>query len=179
MVRITISGHPGSGTSTLVGLLENELNWTSLNGGQVFRDAAVERGMGLTEFGELCKTDLSVDKSLDAELQRRMQLADGPDIVESRLAGWWAHNLGISAHRIWVDVSAEERASRVVAREGGTIEQRMTESAQRIERDQARFDELYQIRPEDPTPYTHIIKTDDLEPQMVMVMVLGILNEAI
>lgn len=177
MVRLTVSGHPGSGTSTLVSLLENSLQWRSLNGGQVFRDAASERSMELAEFAELCKVDLSVDRSLDAELQRRMQLPDGPEIVESRLAGWWAYKLEIPATRIWIDVGDEERARRVVSREGGTIEQRMLESAQRCERDHARFDELYQIRPDDPTPYTHIINTDDLEPQMVLELVLNILSE--
>ena len=55
MVRITISGHPGSGTSTLVNLLRENKNWTSLNGGELFRQAK-RRNMSLADFGQLCKT---------------------------------------------------------------------------------------------------------------------------
>ena len=37
MVRITVSGHPCSGTSTLVSGLMDHYGWSSLNGGDVFR----------------------------------------------------------------------------------------------------------------------------------------------
>ena len=55
--KITISGHPGSGTTTLVSGLVNHFNWRYLNGGQVFRDEAKLRNMTLEEFGELCVSD--------------------------------------------------------------------------------------------------------------------------
>ena len=41
--RITISGHPGSGTSTLVSGICREMGWNSLNGGEIFRDEAKNR----------------------------------------------------------------------------------------------------------------------------------------
>ena len=69
MVNITISGHPGSGTSTLVEGICRVKNWTSLNGGQIFRTEAKNRGISLSEFGDLCKKDSSVDESLDEILK--------------------------------------------------------------------------------------------------------------
>ena len=72
MVKITVSGHPGSGTSTLVNNLVRSNNWTSLNGGDVFRLEAKNRGMTLADFGELCKSDLQVDKELDDLLKKKM-----------------------------------------------------------------------------------------------------------
>ena len=36
LLRITISGAPGSGTSTLVGKIQHTTGWSSLNGGDVF-----------------------------------------------------------------------------------------------------------------------------------------------
>ena len=65
MPKITISGYPGSGTSTLVSGLVNHFNWQSINGGQIFRDEASKRGLTLAEFGKLCVDDESVDKELD------------------------------------------------------------------------------------------------------------------
>lgn len=176
MVKITVSGNPGSGTSTLVKGLEKHLGWTSLNGGQVFRDEADNQGMSLSEFGKLCLTDLSVDRNLDNILQSKMQQEDGPEIIESRLAGWWAHKLEIPIIRLWLEVSARERAERVVNREGGTISHRMKESEERSVRDNARFAELYQISTEDTTPYTHILKADTLDAEGVVEAVMAILR---
>ena len=59
--HITISGHPGSGTSSLVDGICKAKGWTSLNGGQIFRDEAKNRGLSLAEFGDLCASDYSVD----------------------------------------------------------------------------------------------------------------------
>ena len=44
-MKITVSGHPGSGTSTLVKGLMSHFNWKSLNGGDVFRQEAARRKM--------------------------------------------------------------------------------------------------------------------------------------
>ena len=51
MVRITISGHPGSGTSTLVAAICEARGWSSLNGGDIFRQEAKNRNFSLGEFG--------------------------------------------------------------------------------------------------------------------------------
>ena len=122
MVNVTVSGHPGSGTSTLVRGLMDRFGWTSLNGGDVFREEAKRRGMSLGDFGELCKNELDVDRSLDELLRQRMQGPDAANIVESRLAGWWAYRLELPCLRIWLDVSDEERARRVSEREGLALE---------------------------------------------------------
>ena len=95
MVRITVSGHPGSGTSTLVSGLMDHYGWSSLNGGDVFREEAKRRGMSLADFGTLCTTDLEVDRQLDALLQERMSATGAEEIVESRLSGWWAYRLNL------------------------------------------------------------------------------------
>ena len=94
MPKITISGYPGSGTSTLVSGLVNHFNWQSINGGQIFRDEASKRGLTLAEFGKLCVDDESVDKELD-EILRRNISGEDVEIIESRLAGWWAYKLEV------------------------------------------------------------------------------------
>ena len=100
LVKITISGHPGSGTSTLVKGICDSKGWTSLNGGDIFRSEAKNRGLSLSEFGDLCANDFSVDKSLDEILKSNMTDMNGPDVMESRLSGWWAHLLELDCIRI-------------------------------------------------------------------------------
>ena len=176
MLRITVSGHPGSGTSTLVKALMAHYSWTSLNGGDVFRQEAARRGMSLGDFGELCKSDLNVDRELDQLLQQQMQ--DGSSqIVESRLAGWWAYRLEMPCVRLWLDVDETERANRVVRREGGSIEEALEANKKRSSVDAERYMELYQILPEQREPYTTVLDATNLGSEEVLAAVISILEE--
>ena len=174
--RITISGHPGSGTSTLFSGICRETGWNSLNGGEIFRDEAKKRGMSLAEFGDLCSRDFTVDKSLDEILKQRMKDENGPEVMESRLSGWWAHLLSIECIRIWLDVDEETRAQRVVNREGISIEDAISQNRKRMEVDLARYQEMYGINPEDATPYTHVINASSKSAEEVLSETLGILG---
>ena len=178
MVNVTVSGHPGSGTSTLVRGLMDRFGWSSLNGGDVFREEAKRRGMSLGDFGELCKNELDVDRSLDELLRQRMQGPDAANIVESRLAGWWAYRLELPCLRIWLDVSDEERARRVSEREGLTLENALEANRARAAVDGERFLLLYDLVPEDPEPYTHVLDATTLNASQILDHVVALLEEA-
>ena len=151
-------------------------SWTSLNGGDVFRQEAARREMSLGEFGELCKSDLNIDRELDKQLQQQMQ-DDSSQIVESRLAGWWAYRLEIPCVRLWLDVDETERAKRVVYREGGSIEDALEANKKRSSVDAERFMELYQILPEQREPYTTVLDATNLGSEEVLAAVISILEE--
>ena len=178
MVNVTVSGHPGSGTSTLVRGLVERFGWSSLNGGDVFREEAKRRGMTLGEFGELCKNELEVDRSLDELLRERMQGPDAANVVESRLAGWWAYRLHLPCLRIWLDVSDEERARRVADREGLKVEAALEANRLRAAVDGERFSLLYDLTPEDPEPYTHVLDATSLNATQILDHVVALLEEA-
>ena len=177
MVRITVSGHPGSGTSTLVKGLADRFGWSTLNGGDVFRSEAKRRGLSLHDFEVLCKDDEAVDRSLDALLQETMVNEEGLQVVESRLAGWWAHRQGLDCLRIWLDVSEEERARRVVAREGLGYAEALEANRLRVALDGERFDELYGLSPEDPEPYTHVLEASTLSAHEILDAVVVLLGD--
>ena len=132
--------------------------------------------MSLAEFGDLCSRDFTVDKSLDEILKQRMKDENGPEVMESRLSGWWAHLLGIECIRIWLDVDEETRAQRVVNREGISIEDAISQNRKRMEVDLARYQEMYGINPEDATPYTHVINASSKGAEEVLSETLGILG---
>ena len=175
--KLTISGHPGSGTSTLVDGLCRSLNWQRLNGGQVFRDMANERGVSLEEFANLCMEDESIDQELDALLSETMQSDGSPEIVESRLAGWWAHKNGLQCARVWIEVSERVRATRVVNREGGSIDEQLNLIKERMKSDGERYERFYGIDIESREPYTCIIESDDLGIEEVVSRVLEHLGD--
>ena len=119
LLKVTISGPPGSGTSTLVAKIAESRGWRSMNGGDVFREEARSRGLSVEELSSVAKQDSDVDVHLDNLLKKRMSSPDSPEIVESRLSGWWAHKNELECLRVWVSVSDQERARRIQKREGG------------------------------------------------------------
>ena len=175
MPKVTVSGYPGSGTSTLVSGLVNHFNWQSINGGQIFRDEAVKRGLTLPEFGKLCISDESVDEELD-EILRQNILGGDVEIIESRLAGWWAYKLGVDSVRIWVEVNEHERANRVIAREGGTIDTVLEANAKRLSIDNQRYQNMYGLTPDDPLAYTHIMEASNISAEDVLSQAIKILE---
>ena len=114
---------------------------------------------------------------LDAKLIEYMEAEDGPEVVESRLAGWWAYRQKIPCVRLWLEVSDDERANRVSAREGLTVEDALNANAQRLLVDRQRYESMYGIRPSDTTPYTHTIDATTLSKEEVVKVALNILKE--
>ena len=176
LVKVTISGHPGSGTSTLVDAICESKGWSSLNGGEIFRQEAKNRNLSLSEFGKLCSEDLSIDRLLDDILKSKMTELNGPEVMESRLSGWWAYKLELDCVRIWLDVNESVRAERVVSREGISLEDAFSNNKSRSEIDLARYQELYGLNPEDSTPYTHVIDASGLTKAEVLDSALKILE---
>jgi cytidylate kinase len=177
ILKVSISGHPGSGTTTLVNSICKLMSWTTVNGGDIFRNQAKDRGISLAEFSEICRSDESIDRMLDAMLIEYMEAEDGPEIVESRLAGWWAYRQNISCVRIWLEVSDEERAHRVSSREGLSMEEALSANKKRLLVDRQRYESMYGIRPSDATPYTHTIDATTLSKEEVLKVALKILKE--
>ena len=169
--KLTVSGKPGSGTSTLVELLSEYRGWDSVNGGEIFRKEAQRRNLSVEDFSRLCKEDFEVDRSLDDTLKELISSVSGPSIVESRLSGWWAHLAEIDCLRIWVEVSDEERARRIQSREGGDYEDVLKLSQRRNYDDMERYQELYGIDLDDMSPYNMIIDADSLDASEVLELV--------
>ena len=161
LLKVTISGPPGSGTSTLVSRISESRGWASLNGGEIFREEAKTRGLTVEQLSSEAKEDLEVDRTLDSLLQKRMSSRESPEIVESRLSGWWAHKNDLNCLRVWVNVSEEERARRIQKREGGEFVVCLQKSQKRQKDDMERYSVLYGIDLDDMSPYNLVIDADE------------------
>ncbi len=171
LLMVTISGPPGSGTSTLVAKLAASRGWASMNGGEVFREEASRRELTVEELSSKAKLDLDVDRALDSLLQSRMISEGCPEIVESRLSGWWAHKNNLHCLRVWVQVSENERARRIQKREGGSFDACLLRSRQRQSDDMVRYMELYEIDLDDMSPYNLVIDADEKDEDEVFEIV--------
>ena len=105
-----------------------------------------------------------------------MHSEDSPDIIESRLCGWWASELELDCFRIWISVSDEERAKRIQKREGGKYEDCLIRSRKRQMDDKERYQTLYGIDLDDLSPYNLIIDADEMDADEVFELVFSSIN---
>ena len=165
-MRITISGPPGSGKTTVCRLVADRLHLEVVVSGKIFRQMAQESSMSLADFGRLCEVDPETDKRLDARVVEIAQTKDNI-LVEGRLAAHMLTRHHIPAFRVFMDADLDVRAARVVEREGGTIEQRKQEIVVREDCEAKRYLAYYGIDVRDRKVYDLIIDTTYLSPERV------------
>ncbi len=165
-MRITISGPPGSGKTTVCKLVADRLHLEVVVSGNIFRQMAKESSKSLADFGKMCEMDPETDKKLD---QRMVEIARSKDDLdlEGRLTAHMLTRNGIPALRVLMDADLDVRAARVAEREGGTPEQRKHEIVIREDCEAKRYRTFYDIDIRDRKVYDLIIDTTYLTPEQV------------
>jgi predicted cytidylate kinase len=166
-MRITISGPPGSGKTTACRGLSQALGLKSVVFGTLFREMAKEKGLTLSEMGDLAETDPSIDKMID---ERLLQIAkDNEDIIlESRLSAHMLSRNGIEAFKIYLDASPSVRCARVCSRDGESLSEATSATERRQASEAARYMKYYGIDIGDMSVYDLVINTDRLTPEEVL-----------
>jgi CMP/dCMP kinase len=167
---VTVSGPPGSGTTTTGEHVAARLELDLVPGGEVFRAMAVEWGMSLPVFGRYATDHPEVDVELDARLALRARA--GSVVLESRLAGWIAHNEKLAAVTAWIDCDPEIRARRVAEREGVDVARARADNDERQLVERARYLAIYGIDMADLAIYdlvldSGVLRPDELADQIV------------
>jgi len=119
-MRITISGYPGSGKSTVAKWLAKRLKLKYYGAGKMRREIAKEKGMSLAEFNKLGEKADWTDRMVD-DFQKKLAKKDN-FIADGRLSWHFIPNSikiflkvdpKIGAKRIFKEKRAEERYSSV------------------------------------------------------------------
>ncbi|WP_406660859.1 AAA family ATPase [Methanolobus sp. ZRKC3] len=149
---LTISGLPGSGTTTVSRIISERYGLEMISAGEVFRSLAKEYEMDLAEFGALAESDDSIDLKID---ERQKEIANTRDniILEGRLAGHMAKK----ALKIWVKAPVDERVRRIVGRESGSFDDRLEETVGREASEATRYSTIYDIDISDLSVYDLVI----------------------
>ncbi len=159
---ITISGLPGSGTTTVSRLVADALGLERVPGGEVFRQLAAEAGMSLAEFGAHAQDHPEIDLELDRRLTERAR--EGGCVVESRLAGWLTARAGLPAVRVWIDCDEVVSAERVAERDGSTVGQALVDSQARAALEHTRYQAVYEIDLRDRSAYDLVLDSTRTPP---------------
>ena len=160
---ITVSGLPGSGTSTLCRELAARLEWDLLNTGNIFRQMAKQMGISLHELGRRAESNYEIDRELDERMSASARNSERV-ILEGRLTGWIALRHELAAYRVWVDAPREVRAGRVAAREGESLDLATSDMRDREHSEATRYKSIYQIDLADLSIYHLVLDSGRHDP---------------
>jgi len=164
-IKIAISGRSGCGNTTISKMTADILGLNFIN--FTFRSLAEERGLDLKEMLTLAANDDSIDRELDI---RQVQLArEGGCVLGSRLAIWMLEEADL---KVYLDASPQTRASRIVNREGGSIEEVAAFTESRDKQDHDRYLRIYNIDTNNYSFADLIIETDNISPDEIVDLIL-------
>ncbi len=170
-MKITISGLPGSGTTTTGKLLSEKLGIPFYSAGEIFRKMAREKNMTIEQFSEYARRNEDVDRMIDST-QREMagKIKDG--VIEGRLSGWMVEDATL---KVWLYAGEKTRYRRISMREGRSFEEiaRITRLREKSERE--RYRKYYGIDIDDMSVYHLILNSEKFTPEdMVRIIICSI-----
>lgn len=166
-MRITISGLPGSGTTTVAKILADRLGYKLISAGDVFRRLAIERGMTLEEFSRYAEENPEIDLYVD-RMQKELAEKENDVIVEGRLSGWMIKD----AFKVWIYADPDVRYERIARREGIEISRARVETRRREELEKRRYKKFYSIDIDDISVYHLAINSGKFKPEEIVDIIL-------
>jgi len=164
---ITISGAPGTGTSTLARSLAAELGLRWINSGDLFRKIASERNLSVKDMNRLAEKGPEIDYLID-DAQKTLA-KDGSGIFEGRLSG---HFLSADL-KVLLKTDLRTRAERISKRESKLLEDAMQETRIREESEARRYKMYYNIDINDFSDYDLVVDTGRFNEAGTLAVVLA------
>jgi cytidylate kinase/H/ACA ribonucleoprotein complex subunit 4 len=165
-MRISISGPPGSGKTTICALVAKRLDCDHILVGQIFRQMANERKVDVETFGRLAEEDETIDKELD---KRMLAIAKTNEhiVLEGRLTGSLLKWHKIPVFAVYVDADEKVRAQRIAKREGLPVEDVLHHMQIRERSERKRYKAYYGIDPSDRSIYDLWMDSTELAAEKV------------
>jgi cytidylate kinase len=165
-IKIAVSGKSGCGNTTISKIVAERLGLRFIN--FTFRSLAEEHGIDLKRVLELASKDDYWDREVDSR-QVRLAREPGPDrgggcVLGSRLAIWMLEEADL---KVYLRARPENRAARIVKREGGDPAEVAAFTEERDRQDHRRYLRIYRIDNDRYDFADLVIDTDDLEPAQI------------
>jgi len=152
---VAVSGTPGSGKTTYAKFIAEKYSLRYVSSGALFRRLAEERGVSFLELHKLAEQSDEIDLEID---RRALQEASkGYVVIEGHLSVWVLKDI---AHvKIIFDAPLEERAKRIAARDGKSLDEAIDEIRRREESNRQRALKYYGFDIRDYTVADLVINT--------------------
>lgn len=175
---ITISGLPGTGTSTAAVGAQEFLGLVYHSTGDHFREIAQRRGVSLGELVEIAKTDNTIDDEIDNTI-KEIGRKSSRYVIDSRIAFHWIPDSfkvrlyctpEVAANRIYQQLVFKGR----VSQSADSFDQVLRDSELRRISDRYRYIDKYHVDLEDTSMFDLEIDTGIVSmPDMVAEVVQG------
>ncbi|MCX6674060.1 MAG: AAA family ATPase [Methanothrix sp.] len=164
---ITISGSPGTGTSTLARSLSQQLKLRWVNSGDLFRKIAGEKNISIREMNRLAEKGPEIDYLID---DAQLALArEGGGIFEGRLSG----HLLPAGLKVLLTADLRTRAERIAKREAKLTEDAIAETRIREESEARRYKMYYNIDINDFSVYDLVVDSGKFDEAATLAIVLA------
>jgi cytidylate kinase len=172
-MKITISGLPGAGKTTVGKELAQFFKCEFLSVGDLRGKFALENNLTIDELNKKGKTDPTVDTRFD-EHQKKYGRKNKKFVIEGRLSYHFVPDSIkiflivdkiIGAKRIFKDQRPDEKKYNTLKETSKTIENR-------IKNDKERYLNIYKINPYDLTQYDIVIDTTEIPSEKMLKVLL-------
>jgi cytidylate kinase len=177
-MKITISGTPGSGKSTVAKQVAQELELRHFSSGDFMRDMAKERKISLLELSEEAEINKEIDEKIDEWVETTGEANDN-FVMDSRLG----FNFIPDSIKVFLDVSDDEAARRVFhdmrpsEKENTSQGETYENIVKRKESEAKRYKEYYDIDCTDPDNYDLVIDTTEMTIHQVVHNIIKFVKE--
>ncbi|MBU0536167.1 MAG: cytidylate kinase family protein [Nanoarchaeota archaeon] len=176
-MKVTISGKPGSGKSTVAKLVAEQLGYTHHSMGDLQRQIAKERGLTMLELAALEEKDPSIDKEID-EKQKYIGQTEDNFVMDGRIS----YHFVPDSIKIFLDIDDEVGAERIFKEKRAdekfsTLEKAKREIAQRVESEKKRYKEFYGLDHYDLKQYDKVIDTTNMTVEQVVEKIVSMVKE--
>lgn len=176
---ITLAGDVGSGKSTVIKILEKELeNYERIDVGYVRRELAKEKGLSIEEFNEWSvdhpeEGDKLVDDKIVKEVQKKRNVLIstrlGPLLYPHSLKIYLSVDPLVAAMRIFEEKKRVNDRNESVVK---TIQEQQDKNEERMRNDDLRYKKLYNFSSYDKSQYDLVIDTTEMTPEAVAEKIL-------
>lgn len=180
-MRFSITGHLGSGKSTICKLLNKEYDFETISAGSLMRELAAEQGVSILDFQKSSSNLEHVDNYIDSAIVAKNKgISDDKNVIfDSRMA--W-HFLK-ETFKIFIVVSPYEAALRTYLTRTSkdetytSVEEAMNKLIERRVVENRRYKAIYEVNCEDLSNYDVVIDTSFISPKEAVDIIIDCYNK--
>lgn len=176
-MKITISGKPGSGKSTVARIVAEQLGYTHYSMGDLQRQIAKDKGLTMLELAALEEKDPSIDQKVD-EKQRYIGNTEDNFVMDGRIS----YHFVPDSLKIFLDIDEDTGAERIFREKRAdekfsSVEKAKHEIAQRVMSERKRYNDFYGIDHYKMDQYDHVIDTTHMTVEEVVKKIVDTVRE--